>query len=82
MELKTSHTLTLSATTVQCRSDGDVAALRVKGELVDVHFAGADDPHVLLGVDRPVVRHENVGVHRGLVLLYPETSHKLFSWHG
>lgn len=37
-----------SLTTVVCRSDGDVAALGVEGELVDVHLTGGDHLHVLV----------------------------------
>lgn len=37
-----------SLTTVNGRSDGDVAALGVKGELVDVHLTGGDHPDVLI----------------------------------
>lgn len=64
-----------SLTTMNGRTNGDVAHLRVEGELVDVHFAGADHLHVLLRRDRPVVRHVHVGILRGLVFLYPDTSY-------
>lgn len=74
-------THTSSLTTVHCRSDGDVASLCVKGELVDVHLTGADHLNVLFRTDYPIMRHEHVGIQRGVILLYPETSHKIFSWH-
>lgn len=64
-----------SLTTMNGRTNGDVAHLRVEGELVDVHFAGADHLHVLLRRDRPIIRHVHVGILRGLVFLYPDTSY-------
>ena len=60
-------------TRVYRRSDGDAAPLRVEGELVDVHLAGADHFDVLLIRDHPLVGHVHVRVLRGVVLLDPET---------
>lgn len=73
------HTHTSSLTIMYCRSNGDVASLRVKGELVDVHLTGADHPHVLFRSDHPIVGHVHVGIQRGVILLYPETTHTIFS---
>lgn len=58
---------------MQCRTNGEVAALCVEGELVDVQLAGADDLHVLLGRDRPIVADKQEGVDRRLVLMDPDT---------
>lgn len=69
-----------SLTAVHCRSYSDVASLCVKGELVDVQVTGVDHPNVLFGADRPIIPHICVGVPRGLILLYPETLHKTFSF--
>lgn len=78
---RTAHTLP-PLTAVYRGSDGDVASLRVKGELVDVHPTGADHLHVLFKNDLPIARHVHVGIMRGVVLLYPETSHNvLFGEH-
>lgn len=74
-----SHTThTSSLTTVHCRSNGDVASLRVKGELVDVHLTGADHLHVLFGTDIPIIGYVDVLILRGVILLYPKTSQNLF----
>lgn len=56
------------------RTNGEVARLRVEGELVDVHLAGADDLQVLLRDDHPIVGHVNVRVMSGIVLVYPEST--------
>lgn len=69
-------------TRVYSRADGDVASLRVEGEFVDVHLTGADHLHVVFSGDRPIGGHVHVGILRGVILLYPETTnthkHTLF----
>lgn len=57
------------------RTNGDVTFLCVEGELMDIHLTGADNLKVLFRSDCPVVGYVYVCILRGVVHLYPETTH-------
>lgn len=51
--------------------EGEVARLEVKGELVDLHPAGADQHVVILSSDQAVAVDTQMGTWRSFVLLRP-----------
>lgn len=56
--------------------EGQVAALRVKGEFVDVHPAGADQDLVVLDFHIADVIDGQIRTGRGFVLLCPVQQHR------
>lgn len=69
------HAHTPSLTSVQRRTSRDVATLCVEGELVDVHFTGADQLHDLFRIDGPIIVYVYVGDLSSFIFVYPESTH-------
>lgn len=56
--------------------EGEVARLVVKGELVDLHPAGADQHVVVLNSDQTVTADTQVGTWGSFVLFCPVVTHE------
>ena len=73
--LNTKHTTRHTLTCVYGRLEGEVAALYVEGEVVNVHPAGADQHLVVLDFNIAVIVDGEVRTRRSFVLLCPAHRH-------
>lgn len=62
-------------TRVQDGLEGDIAALSIKGEFVNLHLAGADHHLVILKFHQLVMMYPQIWTWGGFVFLYPEKTH-------
>ena len=53
------------------RPEGEVAALTVKGEFVNVHLAGADHLYVIFDRDKTFIVNSDIRILLDLVLVCP-----------